>query len=206
MSQKDRKRFLEIRQKMLERESIFLSFGYDIEKERNRILEVAEPIRGKILEAGTGKGYFSLALAKKGHRFTTFDISKEEQEIARLHLQHHGLDRLASFVVENGESLSFKNQSFGAVFSVNTIHHLEEPAKVIDELIRVLASFGKLILCDFNDKGFDMIGKIHAMEGNVHESGKIRLSEAEPYLKDRGFKTQKESTDFQEIVIARRLS
>jgi len=199
-------KFFEVQQKMLEREAVFLSFGYDIEKERNRILEVAEPICGELLEAGTGKGYFSLALAKRGYRFTTFDISKEEQEIARLYLRHHGLDHLACFAVGNGESLNFKDESFDVLFSVNTLHHLENPVKVINEWIRVLSPSGKFVLCDFNDKGFEMMGKIHAREGHVHESGKIRLNDVEVYLKDRGFTVQKEGSAFQEILIAAKQS
>lgn len=201
-----RQRFSEIQKKMAEREAVYLSFGYDIEKERNRILEAAEPMRGEILEAGTGKGYFSLALAKRGHRFTTFDVSGAEQEIARLHLQHHALDRLASFVVENGESLSFKDGSFGTILSVNTLHHLENPVKVMDELIRVLAPSGKLFLCDFNRRGFQMMEKIHAREGNVHGSGKIRLSKAGLHLRDKGFKIRKESSAFHAILIAEKES
>jgi ubiquinone/menaquinone biosynthesis C-methylase UbiE len=202
MTQESSQEFAAVRQKMSEREAQYLSFGYDVKKERRRILDAAGLIQGEILEAGTGKGYFSLVLAKKGHRFVSFDLSEEAREIARLHLRSYGLDSMARFVIENGESLSFKDQSFGTVFSVNTLHHLENPLKVIDELIRVLAPSGKLVLCDFSDEGFSMMEKIHVGEGSTHESGEIRLVNVESYLKGRGFETRTEKSVFQEILIA----
>ncbi|MDD5217160.1 MAG: class I SAM-dependent methyltransferase [Candidatus Omnitrophica bacterium] len=173
-----------------------------MEKERNWVVEAAEPIQYPILEAGTGKGYFALALARKGYRFISFDLSGEMQKIAELHLHHYGLGHLAHFIVENGETLSFKNGSFGTVFSINMLHHLENPLRVMDELLRVLVSGGKLILCDFNDKGFAMMNEIHAREGTVHDEGKIRLPAVEDYLQSRGFKLQKKGSAFQDILIA----
>ena len=188
--------------KYLERKNLFLSFGYDAEKEKSRILEYAEPFKGKILEVGTGKGYFALTLAGKGYRFTTVDISKEEQEIAKLNLQYFKLDHLVHFVVENGECLSFKNESFDVIFFLNTLHHLTHPIQVIDELIRVLAPSGKLVLSDFNDEGFAVMDKIHALEGRVHETGKIRLSGVETYLISKQFSVDKKTASFDDLLIA----
>jgi len=193
---------LENHRKYLERKNLFLSFGYDIEKERVQILKLAQPIHGKILEAGTGKGHLALVLAGKGYQFTTFDISKEEQEIAKLNLQYFKLDHVVHFVIENGECLSFKDQSFDVVFSINMLHHLENPIQVIDELARVLAPSGKLVLGDFNDKGFALMDKIHATEGRVHETGKIRLSGVEAHLKAKGFQVSKKTISFDDILIA----
>ncbi len=195
-------KFLEIQQHLLARERIYEGFGYDIRKDREWILEAAEPLSGEILEAGTGKGYFALALARKGYSFTTFDISEEAQEISRLHLSHHGLDSFPRFVIENGEALSFKEGSFDTVLSVNTLHHLEKPFKVIEELMRVLKPLGKLVLCDFSEKGFLMMEKIHADEGHVHERGFISLSEVGGLLEKKGFTVHKKNSVFQEVLIA----
>ncbi|MBN1392902.1 MAG: hypothetical protein JW947_08885, partial [Sedimentisphaerales bacterium] len=57
---------LENHQKYSERKKLYMNFGYDIDKERSFVLEQAKPIFGKILEAGTGKGHFAIALAKQG--------------------------------------------------------------------------------------------------------------------------------------------
>ena len=41
---------LENHKKYLERKALFKSFGYDLEKERDFILDQAKPVYGKILE------------------------------------------------------------------------------------------------------------------------------------------------------------
>lgn len=186
----------------LERKALYKSFGCDIDKERAFIIEKAQPIYGDILEAGTGKGHFALALAKEGYRFTTFDISEQEQNFAKLNLKYFGLDHLADFRIENGECLSFKDKSFDVIFSVNTIHHLISPYKVIDELVRLLTFEGKIILSDFTKEGLALMDKIHASEGNKHEVSKTTLSDIEQYLITKGFRTTKANSRFQEVLIA----
>ncbi|MBU0503059.1 MAG: class I SAM-dependent methyltransferase [Candidatus Omnitrophota bacterium] len=196
------KEVLENHKRYLERKALYKRFGCDIDRERAFIIEKAQPIYGDILEAGTGKGHFALALAKEGYRFTTFDISEQEQKFARLNLKYFGLDYLVDFRIENGESLSFKDNSFDIVFSINTFHHLINPYKVLDELIRLLSFEGKLVLSDFTKEGMALMDKIHASEGRKHEVSKTTLVDIEPYLIKNGFKIDKASSKFQEVLIA----
>ncbi|MDD4907599.1 MAG: class I SAM-dependent methyltransferase [Candidatus Omnitrophica bacterium] len=196
------KEALENHKQYLERKALYKSFGCDIDKERAFIIEKAQPIYGDILEAGTGKGHFALALAKEGYSFTTFDISEREQKFARLNLRYFGLDQLADFRIENGECLSFENNSFDIIFLVNTLHHLANPYKVLDELIRLLSFEGKLVLSDFTREGMALMEKIHASQGNKHEAGKTTLADAERYLIGKGFNITKASSEFQEVLIA----
>lgn len=186
----------------LERKALYSSLGYDVDKERAFILEKAQPLYGDILEAGTGKGHFALELAKAGYRFTTVDISATEQAFAKLNLRYFGFEKQVDFRIENGETLSFKDKSFDVVFSVNTLHHLTNPYKVIDEFLRVLSFEGKLVLSDFTRDGLALMDKIHASEGNKHEVGKTTLSDIEEYLVGKGFKVNKASSKFQDVLIA----
>jgi len=198
------KEVLENHKKYLERVSVYRSFGYDLEKERDFILREAMPLSGKILEAGTGKGHFALALAKRGYSFVTFDISKEEQHFARLNIAYSGLGKKVKFRIEDGERTSFAEASFDEVFSVNVLHHLDNPYKVIDELIRVLAPGGKLVISDFSKKGFGVMDKIHALDGKKHESGKASLLDIEKYLAKKGFSIKKAKSAYQHVVVATR--
>ena len=198
------KEVLENHRKYLERVSVYRSFGYDLEKERDFILREAMPLFGKILEAGTGKGHFALALAKQGYSFVTFDISEEEQSFARLNIAYSGLEKQVDFKIEDGERTSFADASFNVVFSVNVLHHLANPHKVLDELIRVLTPDGKLIISDFSKKGFSIMDKIHGLEGKTHEAGKVSLSDAEKYLAKKGFSIKKAKSAYQHIVVATR--
>jgi ubiquinone/menaquinone biosynthesis C-methylase UbiE len=184
-----------------ERKALFARFGYDIDKERNFILRKARPICGQILEAGTGKGHFTLALAKAGYRVTTFDISDTEQAFARMNLRYLGLEPLVSFYLENGEALRFPEGSFDIIFSVNTLHHLSNPYKVIDELIRVLSAGGKLVISDFTAKGFAVLDKIHASEGRTHEVSPVSLSDIKQHLIAGGFLVESVRSKYQAVLI-----
>ncbi|MDD5679650.1 MAG: class I SAM-dependent methyltransferase [Candidatus Omnitrophica bacterium] len=198
------KKVIENHKAYLERNKLYKGFGYDIDKERDFILREAMPLSGKILEAGTGKGHFALALAKRGCSFVTFDISEKEQRFARLNIAYSGLEKQVDFRIEDGECTSFANASFDVVFSVNVIHHLANPYKVIDELIRVLAPGGKLVISDFSKKGFGVMDKIHALDGKKHESGKVSLLDIEKYLAKKGFSNKKAKSAYQHVVVATR--
>jgi len=195
---------IENHERYLARKELYKSFGYDIDKERAFIIKQAEPIQGNILEAGTGKGHFALELARAGYRFTTFDISETEQAFAKLNLKYFSLDQLVDFRIENGECLSFKDKSFDIVFSINTFHHLINPHKVLDELIRLLTFKGKLVLSDFTKEGLMLMDKIHAIEGRKHEVSEITLGDIKTYLTKKDFDIKQESTRYQNVLIAQK--
>ncbi|MBN1794005.1 MAG: class I SAM-dependent methyltransferase [Candidatus Omnitrophica bacterium] len=197
-------RAVEHHQRCREREELFRHRGYDTEHEIRCIIEKARPFSGTILEIGTGKGYFTAALAREGHSVISVDISEENQELALLHLKYLGLKNLATFKIENAERLSFTNNSFDVIFSVNTLHHLDKPFCVLDELLRVLSFKGKMVLSDFSRAGFALVGKIHADEGRRHELGVITLQEAAEYISTKYFTVQTYSTTYQETLIAYR--
>ncbi len=186
----------------LERKKLYMSFGYDIDKERSFVLENAKPIYGRILDAGTGKGHFAIALAKQGYSFVAFDISQEELNFAKLNLAYFELDKYADFRIENAEHTSFANESFDMIFSINTLHHLRNPYQVMDELTRLLSQKGKLILSDFTEEGFTVMGKIHAFEGRTHDVSKTTILDVELYLAKKGFSIEKAKSMYQYVLIA----
>lgn len=193
---------LENHQRYLERKELYQSHGFDIDKERQFVLDKAEPLFGDILEVGTGKGYFTLILAGEGYKFTSVDVSGEEQCIARLNLRYFGLEDCVDFRIENAEHLSFEEKSFDIIFSINTVHHLENPFKVMDELVRIASFEGKIVLSDFTKDGFEILDKIHATEGRIHEKAKFNLYDIEEYLRHKGFKIDRHKSKFQEMLTA----
>ncbi|MDD4941127.1 MAG: class I SAM-dependent methyltransferase [Candidatus Omnitrophica bacterium] len=188
----------------LERKELNKSFGYDIDREREFILEQAQPVSGKILEAGTGKGHFALTLAKAGYRFVTFDISPEEQRFAKLNLAYAGLENAADFRIENAERTGFADNSFDAVFSVNVLHHLRNAYQVIDELLRLVSSGGKLVLADFTPEGLKIMDRIHGLEGRKHEVGEICMDDARSYLIKKGCRVKSSQSACQCVLVARK--
>jgi ubiquinone/menaquinone biosynthesis C-methylase UbiE len=199
------KDIIENRSRFLERVALYKEYGYDLEKERLFIIEKVRQVSGAILEAGTGKGYFTVALAREGFAFTSFDISEEEQKYARLNLMYYTLEDRVSFDIADAECLPYNDNSFNIIFSVNMIHHLSSVRKVCDEFIRILSPQGKIILSDFNDKGFALLDEIHALDGRKHEvTGTI--GEARTKLAEHGFVLKEYSSEIQDVIVASRIS
>ena len=196
------KKVTENHKRYFQRLELYKNYGYDIEAERNFIIEKAQPLYGEMLEIGTGKGHLAIALAKKGYVLTSIDVSRQEQEIARMNIKLLGLEKQVNFKIENAQKLSFENGTFDIVFSVNMVHHLTEPFRIIDELIRLVCFEGKIILSDFSKEGFRVIDQVHKSEGRRHGFTKSNLIDIEKYLLGKNFKIEKHNDKFQEVLIA----
>ena len=185
-----------------DRIELFKSFGYDISKERDFILEKSLPLNGRILEVGTGKGHFAITLARKGYHFTSVDISEEEQKYAKMNIGHFGLQKQIDFKIADAKKLNFDDGSFDVIFAINMVHHLSGPFKVIEEFMRVIRLAGKIVVSDFNRKGLDLVGRIHRNEGRIHPEGKAVIGDISAYLEKKRFRVENYETGFQETVIA----
>lgn len=191
-------------ERYVERKALYSKFGYDMEQEMALIIEKARPISGKILEAGTGKGHFALALAKEGFEFTSFDISEVQQKCALLNLMYYGLEQKVCFDIANAESLGYGQDYYDVIFSVNMIHHLSHARTVCDEFIRVLTSSGKIVISDFNVHGLAIMDQVHAMDGREHEVGPDTLADMKKMLIARGFEVEQHWGVNIDIIVAYR--
>ena len=101
----------------------------------------------KILDAGSGAGVFSIALASLGFNVTATDLSTEELSEIRFFKQF-GCDFVpADF---NNQKLPFSNEEFNVVLCLHVIEHLKKPLMVLNEFRRVLVPGGLLILATPN--------------------------------------------------------
>jgi hypothetical protein len=57
-------------------------------------------------------------------------------------------------------------------------------------------------LSDFTEKGFTIMGKIHALEGKTHAVSKTTLLDIESYLTKKGFSIKKAKSGCQCVLIA----
>ncbi len=96
---------------------------------------------GKILDAGCGTGLLAEYLPTR--EIWGIDISKEMVAWAQ--------NRLPHAQVGDVEDLPYDDNFFDTVFARSIIHHLEQPEKGVEELVRVLKPGGRIIFLDTRD-------------------------------------------------------
>jgi len=154
--------------RLLERHAHLRRFGCDLRAGIAFVLAQALPLESPVLEVGTGKGRFLVRLAKHVRDITTVDISAEEQKSARLNARFHKVEDRIKFVLQNATHLPWPDRSFGAVVTMNAMHHIREFEPVLEEMLRVVKPGGKLVLADFSPRSFQSIVRAHRAEGKIH--------------------------------------
>jgi ubiquinone/menaquinone biosynthesis C-methylase UbiE len=127
---------------------LFKKHGYDMDETRCLVLKRALPIKEEILDVGTGPGRMAYILAQAGYNVTTIDVSKEVLEVARVYASRYKVLDKISFLTMDAECLEFEDNMFNTVVSVNLLHEVNNPEKVIREILRVCSKEGKLVIAD----------------------------------------------------------
>ena len=111
----------------------------------DKIVEKLKEISGgKILDVGTGYGDFIGFLKQALRDFDSFiGIDLNEEELKKAEKEH---GTIAKFKKMNAEKLDFPDKTFDIVSMASTLHHLEEPEKVLKEMFRVVKPQGYLII------------------------------------------------------------
>jgi 2-polyprenyl-3-methyl-5-hydroxy-6-metoxy-1,4-benzoquinol methylase len=117
-----------------------------------RIDRQATLLKGKhLLEIGCGVGYDSLEFLKRGVRVTATDLTPSAIKLAR---RHFGMERvtLQDVRVENVLALSFRDNTFDAVWANGVVHHTGDTRRAVQEIRRVLKPGGRAIISHFYRK------------------------------------------------------
>jgi SAM-dependent methyltransferase len=102
----------------------------------------------KVLDVGTGPGFFPIVMGREGHQVTAVDYSQAMLEAARDNCLRFGAS--ASFLRMDAQRLEFPDGTFDLVLSRNLLWDLERPRQAYREWIRVLRPGGRLIVFDGN--------------------------------------------------------
>ena len=115
-------------------------------EEMHRYLPQGVPLR--ILDVGTGTGYFAILLAGEGHALTGIDLTAamlaEAEETARqrkLSIDFRQMD---------AQALDFPNDSFDVIVTRNLTWNLTDPVRAYREWRRVLRPGGAALIFDAN--------------------------------------------------------
>lgn len=109
---------------------------------------VKEKSKCKILDIGTGPGFFSIILAEAGYDVTAVDFT--ESMIAEAKGNSGVLKDKIKFFTMDAHNLAFEDNSFDVIVSRNLTWNLENPEKAYDEWLRVLKYDGVLLNFDAN--------------------------------------------------------
>ncbi len=102
----------------------------------------------KILDVGTGPGFFPIILTMAGHDVIGVDVTPGMVDEARNNAGELGLD--INFACMNANQLYFPDESFDMVINRNVTWTLPDVFECYEEWKRVLVPGGKLLIFDSN--------------------------------------------------------
>lgn len=104
----------------------------------------------KVLDLGAGQGGMVLELLERHADAYGVEPGIEFATLARMRLAEKGHDS-ARVRVEGGESLSFRDNYFDYIISLQVLEHVENPGAVLREMFRVLKPGGR---CHLNCENY----------------------------------------------------
>lgn len=109
-------------------------------------------VGSRYLEVGPGPGVLTVAVAreKPGAQITGVEMSPDMVLVAREYVERAGLaDRIQFLVGDAGDKDVFRSLGqFDLVYSTFSLHHWQDPQRVIQNLLSVLVDGGTLYIHD----------------------------------------------------------
>lgn len=102
----------------------------------------------KILDIGTGPGFFSIILAEAGYEVTAVDFTQDMLDEAKLNAGI--LAGEIKFYAMDAHKLEFSDNYFDCIVSRNLTWNLENPGRAYSEWMRVLKQDGIILNFDAN--------------------------------------------------------
>ena len=109
----------------------------------------------RVLEIGCGYGSLSVYMAKRGAKVTGIDISSEAIKISKRNSFLN--NQRVMFKKFCAEDLPFKDKNFDVIICCETLEHILNYKKVINEIIRVTKDSGRFVITipnSLNPRGF----------------------------------------------------
>ena len=102
----------------------------------------------KVLDIGTGPGFFAMLLSGMGHEVTAIDCTERMIEEAEANTAAAGFE--VDFHVMDCHQLAFSDNHFDLIICRNLTWTLRDPKDAYAEWYRVLKSQGRLLIFDAN--------------------------------------------------------
>ena len=143
---------------------------WDIGKPQQSFIDVADQIKGSILDAGCGPGDNALFFASRGNKVTGIDFLEGPIKRAKQKAAERGLT--ATFLVMDALALNEIPEVFDNVIDSGLFHVFsnEDRQKYVAGLATVLKPGGKLYLRCFSDEEPGTIGPRRVSRKELHEA------------------------------------
>lgn len=104
-----------------------------------------------VLDVASGGGRLAIEVARAlpGAQIVGLDLSEPAIEVARENAKATQVGSGVSFEHGDAENMPFEDGLFDVVLSSNTLHLVQHPVKMFDEIQRVLNPKGKFLISDF---------------------------------------------------------
>jgi SAM-dependent methyltransferase len=169
---------------------------WDIGRPQQVFLDVADHLRGTILDAGCGTGDNALHFASRGHAVTGIDFLEEPILRARRKAAERSL--LVTFLVKDALMLKDWAERFDTVIDSGLFHVFNDAdrSRYVEGLAHVLGPGGRLFLLCFSDTEPGTQGPRRISQQELHaafatgwevEAIEPRRFEVRPNLKDISF-------------------
>ncbi len=100
----------------------------------------------KLLDLGCGGGIVSNQFAKLGYQVTGVDLSRTSLDVAK----KYDATKSAVYIEANAYDLPFESESLDIVTCLDTLEHVDDPQRLIQEAHRVLKPGGLFFYHTFN--------------------------------------------------------
>lgn len=116
------------------------------------VVEMGVPPGGRVLDVGTGPGFVAIEVARllkgNGCQVIGLDLSEAMLMVASENARRAGLNGALTWREGDAKSIPFEDKTFDFVVSSGSLHHWQDPLRVIDDVARVLKDDGGCIIRD----------------------------------------------------------
>lgn len=160
-------------------------------KTMKKILLTINPAPSKILDIGSATGHITAKMTKLFPSTQIYALDSYDRAVYLGRKIHPEI----KFRLGDAHKLPFAAQTFDLITCVETLEHLENPAKALAEMRRVLAKDGKILIGQDTDNFlFRLIWFFWTkMRGKVWQNSHIhsmRSKSLEKLIRKTGFKTK----------------
>lgn len=144
---------------------------------------------GSVLDVACGPGILSAAIARSAREVTAFDLTPQMLNKAAQHCAEAGVGNV-SFREGNAAELPFVNAAFDAAVTRLSVHHFDQPGRVMSEIFRVLRPGGRFVVADVISSEVPAESELQNAIEILRDPSHVRMlpgSELTSLVKEAGF-------------------